>query len=91
MNLSNQNFQTFFSALGLNTEYVGQLTHEEILTALDLFDPRLCVRSNEVTEGPNGALTISFGIDIVQAEVYQTTLRRIALFAKTTDSTIVWG
>ena len=93
MNLANGNFRTFWSSLGLDTgEYLGGGIHpQEVLNALNSYDPALGIRAEQRSTGAGGCRVINCGVDLDRVNDYVTGLREIAEEALRRGVDIVWG
>lgn len=77
LNISNRNFCTFMSALGVeydNKNLIGTLDSSKVLKLLNSFDPDLALRSD--TCGPNW---VDYGITVIQVKRYCDVLRELCL------------
>jgi len=87
LNLSNNNFSTYWNALGLPLEnHCGSIDGQEILDALDRLDPQLVVRATSYC-----GKIISCGITLPQVKRYNKLLREIAEEAANTDTEVQWS
>ena len=92
MNLSNGNFSTLWNSLGLDFDYCGEISPEELRDSLLNFDEELLLRANHVEANENGdAHFISFGIDRERAIGYNKRLKAIVAEAFLRKTTISWG
>ena len=91
MNLSNDNFRTFTSALGLEAGWTGETSPHTVLQLLNAFDPALSLRVTEKRFNEGQVRSVTFGITPEQVERYVTCLKAIALAAEQREETIVWG
>jgi len=93
MNLSNRNFSTFWSALGLNVKdgLFGREYPQKILDRLRTFEPALALRETEESVGAQGCQMIDFGITPEQVRRYVWNLKKICDEAERKEEFVVWG
>ena len=86
MNMANGNFQTVFSALGLNTEYCGSMDGRKLQNAIRSFNPELAIRATNISKN-----IIEIGIDEDRITYYTESLLEIADEAIKREEMVCWG
>jgi hypothetical protein len=88
LNISQRNFFTFTSALGLDLDCCGTMEPQELVRYLDKLNPQLSVRNMEVKNGP--ITIIDCGISEEQVYHYCNTLRNICVEATRHHRKVQW-
>lgn len=86
MNLANENFATLWRALGLECDWVGHLSPDVILKAIEGFDSELIVKPTEWDGN-----VCHCGITKEQAANYSSRLAEICRLAQRNGKMVSWG
>lgn len=88
MNLSNWNFGTFWSTLGLDAgdDLGGRIHPAAVVKALQGYNPLLAH-----IPAPESGNMVDFGLDVEQARRYAERLAKIADYGCRKELMILWG
>lgn len=90
MNISNSNFSAFWSSLGLDVDWCGEVNPNRVLEVLRTYDPELAERAQLTEKGDKGALYVDCGLTSVRSGTYAERLLEIADEAVLREEMIVW-
>ena len=86
LNLSNGNFATLASGLGIEADYCGYIEPHDLLGLLRAYDPLLGVRETVVSGN-----MVNCGIPLMRVDRYCETLLAIAIEAKIQGKRVEWA